>query len=213
MTGKSIHHLRENYDMFELLEGQIPENPINLFATWFEQAQNADIQEPNAMHVCTMDKNNRPSSRVILLKEWNDKGFVFFTNYHSAKGEHIEHNPAVCMTFFWLPLQRQVHIHGLAQKISAEDSDTYFKTRPRRSQIGAWASLQSQEVTHEQIQERAAKYEAQFEGVEVPRPPHWGGYLITPDAIEFWQGRPGRMHDRIMYIKENEQWTTKRLAP
>lgn len=198
-----------------LLEKDIEKHPIKQFDKWWQQAIESNIDEVNAMTLATVDKEGKPSARVVLLKDYDENGFVFFTNYKSAKGENINHNPNVAIVFFWKELERQVRIEGVAEKISDIQSDEYFNSRPTESKIGAWASEQSSTIdSREVLENNFKKLEAEFADQKILRPPHWGGYKIIPDSIEFWQGRPGRLHDRIRYSKNKEGvWTISRLAP
>lgn len=208
----STAHMRHRYDKLELLEQDAPHNPFDLFDSWFQQASQDDEREANAMTLATVNAQNEAEARLVLLKDYSDQGFVFFTNYDSAKGQAIAHNPQVSLLFFWIKQERQVRITGCAQKISEADSTEYFNSRPHGSRIGAWASLQSQALSRDELEQRFAQFSAMY-GDEVPKPPHWGGYLVVPSKIEFWQGRPSRMHDRLLYRKENDKWSMTRLAP
>lgn len=208
-----LHHIREEYTKRVLSQHDCHENPIAQFEQWLKEAIHAQVNEPTAMNLATVDENGRPSSRVVLLKEVNAQGFVFFTNYHSHKGRAIAQNPYVSLTFFWPELERQVRIEGKVEKISAQESDTYFASRPYTSRIGAWASEQSAVILgYKSLLAKAALIAAKHP-FEVPRPPHWGGYLVVPDRMEFWQGRPSRLHDRIRYRIEQNQWIRERLSP
>jgi pyridoxamine 5'-phosphate oxidase len=214
--SQNIADLRREYTLTGLHENEVMPDPLKQFERWFSEAMSAQLPEPNAMHISTVDENCRPSSRIVLLKELDQKGFVFYTNYHSQKGRNIAINPNVTLTFFWVDLERQVRIEGEAEKVSEQESDEYFAIRPRGSQIGAWVSHQSERVPNREIlEEKKIAYEKEFSGKTVPRPPHWGGYRVIPNRIEFWQGRPSRLHDRIVYELdfEGEIWTTGRLSP
>lgn len=208
-----LHHIREEYTKRVLSQHDCHENPIAQFEQWLKEAIHAQVNEPTAMNLATVDENGRPSSRVVLLKEVNAQGFVFFTNYHSHKGRAIAQNPYVSLTFFWPELERQVRIEGKVEKISAQESDTYFASRPYTSRIGAWASEQSAVILGYKSLLAKAALIAATHPFEVPRPPHWGGYLVVPDRMEFWQGRPSRLHDRIRYRIEQNQWIRERLSP
>lgn len=209
----SIAELRQNYDKDVLLESNVDPNPFQQFAKWFEQARVEGGLEPNAMTVSTVGADGKPSSRICLLKDFNENGFVFFTNYTSAKGQALAAHPYASLLFFWMVQQRQVHINGRVEKISEAESTEYFKSRPVSSQIGAWASKQSQPITREELDQRVRDYTAQY-GDDVPKPPHWGGYRVIPESIEFWQGRPSRLHDRIKFTKDaSGQWHFTRLSP
>jgi pyridoxamine 5'-phosphate oxidase len=199
----------------ELDEQVTGDDPLAFFRTWFKEAEAAEITEINAMMLATSGTGNIPHARIVLLKGLDDLGFVFFTNYDSDKGREIQANPQVALSFFWKELERQVRIEGVAEKVSADESDEYFHSRPAGSRIGAWASPQSREIPHRNILDlNFAKYEQEFSEIDIPRPPHWGGYRVLPTRIEFWQGRASRMHDRILFTKgEAGKWNRARLAP
>ncbi len=208
-----LHNIREEYRKRVLSQHDCHKDPISQFELWMNEAITSQVNEPTAMNVATVDENGKPSSRMVLLKEVNQQGFVFFTNYHSKKGLAIEHNPYVPLTFFWPELERQVRIEGKAVKISDKQSDEYFASRPYTSRIGAWASKQSAVISgYKSLLAKAALVAAKYP-INVPRPAHWGGYLITPNCVEFWQGRPSRLHDRIQYRLENNIWIRERLSP
>jgi pyridoxamine 5'-phosphate oxidase len=207
----SLHHMRENYEGDELDIQNVYPSPFTQFSKWFTEAQRPDIPEPNAMVLSTATAEGRPSSRVVLLKEFTEKGFVFFTNYESHKGKELQKNPHACLNFWWPALERQVRINGITGRISASDSDTYFYSRPVGSQAGAIASPQSRViVSREWLEQRFI--EVQLRG-NIKRPEHWGGYLLEPYSIEFWQGRSNRLHDRLLYEKKDAIWVISRLAP
>lgn len=208
----STAHMRHRYEKLELLEQDTTQNPFELFDRWFQLACQDNEREANAMTLATVNSANEPEARMVLLKEYSDKGFVFFTNYDSPKGEAIAHNPHVSLLFFWVKQERQVRINGFAHKLSEADSTEYFNSRPYGSRIGAWASLQSQPLSRTELSQRFDDFSAMHPD-QVPKPPHWGGYLVVPSKIEFWQGRPSRMHDRLLYNKENDKWSMTRLAP
>lgn len=209
-----VSGIREEYDKNTLEIADLSPNPIVQFEYWFDEAVQSGAAEPHAFVVSTADANGHPAGRVVLLRNATDEGFSFFTNYSSRKGHDIEANPSACATFFWQALQRQVRIEGTIEKLSAAESDEYFASRPRESQIGAWASHQSEVLnSRQELEERFAKLTAEYEGRTIPRPPHWGGYIIRPSRIEFWQGRPSRLHDRFLYIFENNKWSINRLNP
>ncbi|AIL33179.1 pyridoxamine 5'-phosphate oxidase [Basilea psittacipulmonis] len=208
----SYEDLRQHYDKDVLNESGLLANPIEQFEKWFQEAMNANILEPNAMVISTVSPQGVPSARTILCKGVSDQGFRFFTNYDSKKGKDLQANPYVSALFVWLEMQRQVQIIGRVQKISEEESTAYFHKRPVASQIGAWASPQSQVITREALEKREREFQEKF-GEDVPKPAHWGGYLIVPEQIEFWQGRPSRLHDRILYTKSSDGWHHARLAP
>lgn len=207
-----LHNIREEYSKKSLSEAECHANPITQFEQWLEEAMHAKVNEPTAMNVATV-QNGRPTSRIVLLKEVNPEGFVFFTNYQSRKGQAIAENPYVALTFFWAELERSVRIEGHIEKISATDSDTYFASRPYTSRIGAWASAQSQVLESKNALVAKAALIAAQHRFHVPRPPHWGGYLVKPERIEFWQGRPSRLHDRICYQLHEGNWQKVRLSP
>lgn len=212
---KDIHALRQNYTKAVLNESSVGDDPISLFKQWFSEAQESNIVEPNAMILSTVSADLRAHARTVLLKEITDKGFVFYTNYESAKAMDINHSAYVSLTFLWKEHERQVRIEGRAVKISRERSEQYFQSRPRGSQLGAWASPQSDIIVDRSILQNNLKaLETKYpEGTLIPIPPHWGGYEITPDFIEFWQGRPSRLHDRLAYTVNENQWNIVRLAP
>ncbi|MDO5667501.1 MAG: pyridoxamine 5'-phosphate oxidase [Alcaligenaceae bacterium] len=208
----STAHMRHRYEKFELLEHDAGQNPFALFDRWFQLASEEGLLEANAMTLATVNADDEPEARMVLLKSYNEDGFVFFTNYDSAKGQAIAHNSQVSLLFFWTKQERQVRITGHAEKLSETDSIEYFNSRPYGSRIGAWASLQSQAISRETLEQRFQEFSEMYPE-EVPKPPHWGGYLVVPSKIEFWQGRPSRMHDRLLYQKTDEQWQMTRLAP
>ncbi|BDC99290.1 pyridoxamine 5'-phosphate oxidase [Persicobacter psychrovividus] len=209
----NIADIRQDYSKKELSIAECANHPIEQFNTWFEEAIKAQVMEPNAMTVSAVSKEGRPSARTVLLKGIENDAFVFYTNYNSRKGQHLAANKYAALTFFWPELERQVNIEGRIEQVAEEVSDKYFKSRPYKSRVGAWASEQSQEISSKSVvMTRFAKYATKYI-THVPRPPHWGGYGIIPDRIEFWQGRPSRLHDRVLYVLENGQWLKKRLAP
>jgi pyridoxamine 5'-phosphate oxidase len=208
-----IANIRSDYRLNGLHESELDANPLNQFKIWFDEVVQSELSEPNAMLLSTVSKG-RPSGRIVLLKGVEEEGFTFFTNYASKKGEEIESNPQVALTFFWKELERQVRIEGRIEKTSEKESDDYFAIRPRGSQIGAWVSHQSEVVENREfLEEKLKTYEQEFEGVSVPRPPYWGGYRIIPDYMEFWQGRPSRLHDRLAYVLKDGIWVVERLSP
>lgn len=211
----NIAEIRKNYSRHELTEEAVLTNPFDQFQVWLQEAIQAEADEPTALVLSTVNAAGRPSSRVVLLKDVSPEGFTFFTNYASRKGHELEQNPFAAITFFWPVLERQVRIEGKVVKVAPEISESYFHSRPRGSQIGAWASPQSNEIdSRELLEEANKKVEAQYPDPEtIPRPPHWGGYQLQPDRIEFWQGRPNRLHDRIVYELQGQNWHIKRLAP
>lgn len=201
--------------MLEALDEQaVGGDPMLFFHNWFREAETAQITEVNAMTLATVDARQMPHARIVLLKGVDERGFSFFTNYTSAKGAEIDTHPHAALLFFWKELERQVRIEGRIEKLPAAESDEYFNSRPAGSRLGAWASPQSQEIPGREIlDENYARFEGQFAGGDVPRPPHWGGYLVVPQRIEFWQGRSSRMHDRILFLWEGTSWRRARLAP
>jgi pyridoxamine 5'-phosphate oxidase len=205
--------LRKSYMKGSLSEEDVQTNPVDQFKIWFDQAQHAELPEPNAMTVASVDENGKPSARVVLIKEVTQEGFVFFTNYDSRKGQALLTNPHAALLFFWPELERQIRIEGSVEKISDKESDDYFHSRPLDSRIGAWASPQSKVISGRGVLiANAAEYALKF-ALNPPRPPHWGGFRVKPDAAEFWQGRPSRLHDRIRYTLEQNAWKIERLAP
>ncbi|OJU37746.1 MAG: pyridoxamine 5'-phosphate oxidase [Bacteroidales bacterium 45-6] len=209
-----IHDLRRDFTLKTLDEKQLPDNPLEAFEQWFKEAVEAQVYEPSAMNLATVDALGRSSLRVVLLKELKQGGFIFFSNYDSRKGKQLAGNPHCALNFVWHELERQVRIEGFAEKLSPEDSDNYFEVRPPKSKLGAWTSPQSEVIPgREYLEKLYADFEKQFAGKGVPRPENWGGYLVRPSLIEFWQGRSNRLHDRIQFRLENEMWTKERLAP
>lgn len=208
-----LHNIRDDYSKQELSKKQCDKDPMKQFEKWLNEAIEAKVNEPTAMHLATVNAQGKPNSRVVLLKEINAQGFVFFTNYHSQKGNALTHNPFAALTFFWAELERQVRIEGKAEKLPAAQSDAYFNSRPYTSRIGAWASEQSSIIESKNALLAKAALIAAKHPLNVPRPPHWGGYLVIPEVIEFWQGRPSRLHDRIRYRLENHLWIIERLSP
>lgn len=211
----SIANLRQNYIQGGLLETEADSNPFKQFQVWFNEALEADILEPNAMSLATITPDGRPSARMVLLKDFDERGFVFFTNYQSAKGQHLKENPWVALVFWWGLLERSVRIEGRVVEVTPQESDGYFQSRPWESRLGAWASEQSQVISSREILEkRLEQLKQEYLDQEVSRPPHWGGFRVIPDRIEFWQGRPNRLHDRLCYCLESDgSWRIERLSP
>lgn len=212
---QNLADLRREYSKASLDLITINKDPINQFNNWFKEALSSEVIEPNAMNLSTINENGRPASRIVLLKGVENGTFIFYTNYQSQKGKDLDKNPACALTFFWAELERQVRIEGIAERISQEESERYFKSRPRSSQIGAWASPQSTIIKDRSIlEERAKQLEKKFEGQDtLPKPNQWGGFAVTPILIEFWQGRPSRLHDRIQYTNVDGSWKLHQLAP
>lgn len=211
-----LSNYRKSYEKSELLESTIPEDPINLFHRWFHEVEEfGGVDEVNAMTVGTIGLDGFPKSRVVLLKKFNEEGFIFYTNYTSEKGKAILNNPNICLSFFWHSMERQVIIKGIAEKTAVSISDNYFASRPKGSQLGALVSDQSEVIPNcEYLENKLKRLEEEFEGKEVPRPDFWGGFLVRPVEVEFWQGRPNRLHDRIRYkLVENYNWKIERLSP
>lgn len=215
MPDRSIAHLRREYSHRALLEKKAPRNPLVLFQKWFKEALKAQALDANAFAISTVSKSGKPSTRMVLLKGFDRKGFVFFTNYHSQKGREMGGKPVASLLFFWPQLSRQIRIEGRVKKVSVKGSDQYFQSRPRGAQLSTWASHQSAVVpTRGHLERRMEVLEALYRGRKIPRPPHWGGYLVVPSAIEFWQGRPNRLHDRLRYHRKSQGgWRLERLAP
>ncbi|MEM6844496.1 MAG: pyridoxamine 5'-phosphate oxidase [Bacteroidota bacterium] len=210
----SIADMRQEYTQQALDITDVAADPIQQFTQWFEEAERAQLPEPNAMHLATATANGRPSGRIVLLKGLWQGRFLFYTNYQSQKGQQIAENPRAALTFFWAELERQVRIEGSIAKVDESVSAEYFHSRPRGSQIGAWVSPQSQAIENREVlNKREVQFSEQFAEQEVPKPPHWGGYAVTPHSVEFWQGRPSRLHDRIFYQLSGDQWQIRRLAP
>lgn len=211
--SRDIASIRKDYSKQELSPEDCHADPLAQFQQWLDEAIASELPEPTAMHIATVAADGRPSARLVLLKGIEQQRFVFYTNYDSRKGQQLANNPFVALTFFWPELERQVRIEGRAEKVAPEISDRYFASRPYQSRLGAWASPQSQIIANKaELIKRAAEYGLKYL-TEVPRPPHWGGYAVTPERLEFWQGRPSRLHDRVQYLRQDQQWQISRLAP
>lgn len=206
--------LRQDYLNAELSESDVNPNPLVQFASWFKQAQDAQVPEPNAMTLATVDAHNQPSARIVLIKEARQDGFVWFTNYNSRKGHDLQEQPKASLLFFWQQLERQVRVEGVVSRVDDAESDAYYHSRPTNSKLGAWSSPQSEVIADRSVIEAdMQRYTAEF-GNQPPRPPHWGGYILKPTYFEFWQGRASRLHDRIAYqLSEDGNWQIVRLAP
>ena len=210
----NIADIRKEYQQQSLLENAIEKSPFLQFDKWWKEALRADLEEVNAMTLATASATGLPAARIVLLKGFNEKGFVFFTNYESYKGIQLEENPRACLVFFWAALERQVRITGLVEKTTAAESDEYYNSRPAGSRIGAWVSPQSRVIeSRDLLAQNEKRYNSEFEGKTIERPPYWGGYRVKPITIEFWQGRESRLHDRIQYTLEAGEWKVERLAP
>jgi pyridoxamine 5'-phosphate oxidase len=210
----NVADLRREYTQGGLREADVVADPLDQFRVWFRQAMTASVAEPNAMTLATAGPDGFPSARIVLLKGVDERGFTFFTNYQSRKGRELAENPRATLVFFWVELERQVRIEGTIEKVTDSESDAYFASRPRGSQLGAWVSEQSEPiVSRELLESRLGEVEAKYLGQTVPRPPHWGGYRLIPTTIEFWQGRENRLHDRLRYRFMDSHWRLDRLAP
>ncbi len=212
--SKHIADLRREYARSGLAEADVKADPLAQFREWLAQALAAELPDANAMTLTTVDAAGAPHGRVVLLKDVDAEGFVFFTNYDSAKGVELGQDPRAELVFYWAPLERQVRVHGSVTRVPPDDSDAYFRTRPRGSRIAAWASAQSTVIPDRAaLETKVREVEARYPGDEVPRPPHWGGYRLVPDWAEYWQGRENRLHDRLRYVRAGEAWRIERLAP
>lgn len=212
----SIADLRQNYTLAGLSEADVAADPIKQFQVWFKQALEANLLEPNAMTLATATPDGKPTARIVLLKGVNERGFVFYTNYESQKGQQLIANPYAALVFLWDKLERQVRIEGKVEQLQPEESEAYFHSRPRASQLGAWASDQSRVISDRQVlEQKLTDLKTQYpEDTTIPLPPHWGGFRVVPNRIEFWQGRPNRLHDRLVYdLQTDGNWQIQRLAP
>jgi len=212
---KTVADLRKDYTLEGLSELEVDLNPFIQFKKWFEQALAAQLPEPNAMTLATATPDGKPSARMVLLKDFDERGFVLFTNYNSHKGKELAENPQAALVFWWAELERQVRICGYVEKVSETESDQYFESRPTKSRLGAWVSNQSEVIESREVLERRLQdFHSKYENEEIPRPPHWGGLRVIPTEIEFWQGRPSRLHDRLLYSRlDNGTWKIERLSP
>jgi pyridoxamine 5'-phosphate oxidase len=212
---QSIASLRRDYALRGLHEADADADPIEQFRTWFSTALTAQLPEPNAMTLATAAHDGKPSARMVLLKGFDQNGFVFYTNYESRKGHELDENPRAALVFYWPELERQIRIEGRVEKLAQDESDAYFASLPLGSRLGAWASRQSEVIPgRQELESRLQELESEYKDRDIPRPPHWGGYRVRPEAIEFWQGRPSRLHDRLRYRKlEDGRWVIERLSP
>lgn len=214
MKHVDIAQLRREYSLKSLNESDVNPDPIKMFDIWLNEAIESEIPEPNAMTLATSTFEGKPSARVVLLKQFDSNGFAFFTNYESRKAKNLLQNPYAALVFFWPELERQIRIEGKVSKASPQESDKYFKIRPEKSKIGAWASPQSKVIpSRKYLEKLMLDFEEEFHGKKINRPDNWGGYILRPSIIEFWQGRPNRLHDRIQFTLVNEKWLIERLAP
>lgn len=214
-ADNNLAHIRKEYKLQSLIESDVDDSPFIQFKKWWDDAITSKIEEVNAMTLATSSVEGKPSARIVLLKEFNDEGFVFFTNYESKKGKELKDNPYASLVFFWKELERQVRIEGAVKKLNEAESNAYFVLRPEQSRISAWSSPQSQVIKNREVlEENFSKHLLHFEDSVILRPPHWGGYIVNPSLFEFWQGRPNRLHDRIQYTDDKTgNWNIVRLAP
>jgi len=214
MTNRDFVAYRQEYGSQRLIVEKMHANPVKQFRLWFKEAERAGVKEPNTMTLATVSQQGQPTIRIMLMKEITDQGLVFYTNFRSRKGREMEELPKAALNFYWQDLERQVRFDGTVTKVPDDESDEYFHTRPRGSQLGAWVSEQSESIPSRDYLEAQLKvYETRYKEHDIPRPTHWGGYLLTPVRVEFWQGGPHRLHDRIQYSLNNEHWDLQRLAP
>jgi pyridoxamine 5'-phosphate oxidase len=215
MVAMNLDDLRREYSERGLREEDLASDPFSQFGSWFDEVARAGLREPNAMTLATATPAGRPSARMVLLKGFDARGFVFFTNYESRKGDELSANPYAALVFFWVQLERQVRVEGKIERLSADESDAYFASRPEGSQLGAWASQQSAIIPGRgPLEARYEELRALYEGQEIPRPPFWGGFLVVPETVEFWQGRANRLHDRLRYRRQaDDSWVIERLSP
>ncbi len=215
MMDTTLADIRKEYTQAGLSEADADPDPFRQFQTWFEQAMAAQLLEPNGMTLATVTPDGKPRARIVLLKNFDERGFVFYTNYESHKGQELAQNSWAALVFWWTELERQVRIEGRVEKVSDVESNTYFRSRPLGSQLGAWTSQQSQVISNREVLDsRLQELQEKYQGQDIPRPPHWGGYRVTPTVIEFWQGRPSRLHDRLRYWRpEDGSWRIERLSP
>ena len=212
--NRNVADLREEYRGASLDESDLDPNPVEQFRRWFDEALAANLHEPNAMTLATSTPDGQPSARIVLLKGYDERGFVFYTNHEGRKGRELTENPRCVLLFYWGEMGRQVRIEGTAARVPEEEADAYFATRPRGSRLGAWASAQSREVGDRRaLEDRLRELELEYEGREIPRPPFWGGYRVEPTQFEFWQGRENRLHDRLVYRRAGDGWEVSRLQP
>lgn len=213
--NETLAKLRYDYTQAGLSDSDLDPNPIRQLARWLGQAIEAGLTEPNAMTLATATRDGAPSARTVLLKDYDERGLVFYTNYESQKGRELAENPRAALNFYWAELERQIRLTGVVSRVAADESEAYFRQRPLGAQVGAWASAQSRVIpSRAGLEARAAEIAAQYQNQTIPRPPHWGGYRLTPSAFEFWQGRPSRLHDRLRYVLQTEGvWRIERLSP